>query len=67
MSLVPKKTTTASNDYIKIVENVFHKADAMNLMCISISIGGRGKQKSFANALGSGATNVLETSARYVH
>ena len=46
MSLVPKKTTTASNDYIKIVENVFHRADAMNLMCISISIGGRGKQKN---------------------
>ena len=56
MSLVPKKTTTASNDYIKIVENVVYIADAMNLMCFSISIGGRGKQKkSFAIALVSGA------------
>ena len=56
MSLVPKKTTTASNDYIKIVENVVYIADAMNLMCFSISIGGRGKQKkSFTIALVSGA------------
>ena len=66
MSLVPKKTTTASIDYLKIVENVVHKVDAVNLMCISISIGRRGKKKSFANALVSGAINVLKTSARYV-
>ena len=44
MSLVPKKTTTASIDYLKIVENVVHKVDAVNLMCISISIGRRGKK-----------------------
>ena len=67
MSLVPKKTTTASTDYLKIVENVVHKVDAVNLICISISIGRRGKQKkSFGNALVSGAINVLKTSARYV-
>ena len=60
MSLVPKKTTTKSTDYLKIVEN------EMNLMCVSISVGGKGKQKkSFVNALVSGAINVLKT-AQYV-
>ena len=66
MLLVPKKTTTKSIDYLKIVDNVVHKADEMNLICVSISIGGRRKQKkSFVNALISGAINVLKTSARY--
>ena len=61
MSLVPKKTTTKSTDYLKIVEN------EINLMCVSMSIRGRGKQKkSFVNALVSGAINVLKTSAQYV-
>ena len=46
MSLVPKKTTTKSIYYLKIVENVVHKADEMNLMCVSISIGRRAKQKN---------------------
>ena len=67
MSLVPEKTTTKSIDYLKIVENVVHKADEMNLMCVPISTGGRGKQKKlFLNALVSGAINVLKTSALYV-
>ena len=67
MSLVPKKTTTKSIDYLKILENVVHKADEMNLMCVSISIGRRGRQKkSFVNALVSGAINMLKTSAQYV-
>ena len=49
------------------MKNVVHKADEMNLMYISISIGRRGKQKkSFTNALVSGAINVLKTSAKYV-
>ena len=63
MSLVPKITTTKSIDYLKILENVVHKADEMNLM----SIGRRGKQKkSFVNGLVSGLINVLKTSAQYV-
>ena len=67
MSLVPKKTTTKSIYYLKIVENVVHKADEMNLMYVSISIGRRGKQKkSFVNALVSGGINVFKTSAQYV-
>ena len=68
MSLVPKKTTTKSIDYIKIVENVIHEVDEMNMMCVSTSIGGRGKQKkSFVNAFVSGAINVLKTSAHMFH
>ena len=64
---MPKKTTTKSIDDLKIVENVVHKADEMNLMYVSISIGWRRKQKkSFVNALISGAINVLKTSAQYV-
>ena len=64
---MPKKTTAKSIDDLKIVENVVHKADEMNLMYVSISIGWRGIQKkSFVNALISGAINVLKTSARYV-
>ena len=43
MSLV-SKATTKSTDNLKIVENVFHNADKMNLMCVSISIGRTGKQ-----------------------
>ena len=67
MSLAPKKTTTKSTDYLKIVETVVHKAHKMSLMCVSIFFRGRGKQKkSFVNASVSGATNVLKTSARYV-
>ena len=67
MSLVPKKTTTKSIDYVKIVEYVINKPDEMNLMYVAISVGRRGKQKkSFVNALISGAINVLKTSARYV-
>lgn len=46
MSLAPKKTTTKSIDYLKIVETVVHKADKMSLMCVSISFRGRGKQKN---------------------
>ena len=41
-----KKTIAKSIDYLKIVENVVYKADEMNLMCVSISNGGRGKQKN---------------------
>ena len=43
-----------------------HKADEMNLMYLSASIGRQGKQKkSFVNALVSVAINVLKTSAQY--
>ena len=67
MSLVPKKTTTKSIDYLKILENVVHKADEMNLMCVSISIGRRGKQKKFfVNAQVSGVIDVLKTSTQHV-
>ena len=67
MSLMPIKTTTKSIDSLKIVENVVHKADEMDLMCVSISIGRRGKQKKFfMNAQVSGAIDVLKTSTQYV-
>ena len=67
MSLVPKKTTTKSIDYVNIVEYVINKPDEMNLMYVAISVGRREKQKkSFVNALISGAINVLKISARYV-
>ena len=46
MSLVPKKASTNNTDYLKIVENVVPQADEMNLMCVSISTGGKGKQKN---------------------
>ena len=43
---MPKNASTNNIDYLKIVENVVPKADEMNLMCVSISIGGKGKQKN---------------------
>ena len=46
MSLVPKKASTNNTDDLKIVENVVPQADEMNLMCVSISTGGKGKQKN---------------------
>ena len=46
MSLVPKKASTNNIDYLKIVKNDVPQADEMNLMCVSISIAGKGKQKN---------------------
>ena len=46
VSLAPKKASSNNIDYLKIVENVVPQADEMNLMCVSISIGGKGKQKN---------------------
>ena len=43
---MPKNASTNNIDYLKIMENVVPQADEMNLMCVSISIGGKGKQKN---------------------
>ena len=43
---MPKNASTNNIDYLKIVENVVPQSDEMNLMCVSISIGGKGKQKN---------------------
>ena len=45
MLLAPKKASSNNIDYLKIVENVVPQADEMNLMCDSISIGRKEKQK----------------------
>ena len=60
MSLVPKKTTTKSIDYLKIVVNVVHKADEMNFMCLNIYWRERKTKKLFVNSLVSGTINVLK-------
>ena len=43
---MPKKTTTKSIDDLKIVENVVHKADEMNLMYVLISMDGEENKKN---------------------
>ena len=63
---VPKNTATKAINYEKIVGNIVCKADEMNLMCVSIATGCRGKQKkSFVNAWISGAIDALKK-AEYV-
>ena len=47
-----------------IVENDLNKSDELNLMCISISIGRRGKQKTLFECIGKWCNKCVKNASK---